>query len=305
MAATASTDLLFSPKVWSDHIKAYYDDKLVYGAFALRNRDLETEGTGLTVNFPYYKTIGAAEEPAETASLTVDNLSDDSFSATVFEVGKAVGFKKKAFKATADSANGLLEEGQRQIARVHAEKVDDKLIAEIYLNSGGLNYDNAEVGYASTVADDGMNVKKFMEGRLTAFGDKYDETVVAFMHSKQLLTLLTDAATGFLKADANDPMSVVKGFQGRTINGTAIVVNDKSPQHVAQIAAQDAYVCSFHKMNAYGIMEKQMMEFDDDKDILAREIIVTGNEWYAVKSFHKEVSTLDKKSGLIITTQGA
>jgi hypothetical protein len=305
MASTASTDLLFEPKVWSDHIKAYYDDKLVFGAFAMRNRDLQAEGTGLTVNFPYYQSIGPAEEPLETASLTVDNLSDDSFSATVFEVGKAIGFKKKAFKKTADSMNGMISEGQRQIARVHAEKVDDKLIAEIYANTGGLNYTNAEVGYASTTADDGMTVKKFMEGRINAFGDKYDETAVAFMHSKQLLSLLTDASTGFLKADANDPMSVVKGFQGRTINGTAIVVADKVPQHVAQIATQDAYVCSFHKMNAYGIMEKQDMEFDDDKDILAREIIITGNQWYAVKSFHKQVSALDKKSGLIITTEGA
>jgi hypothetical protein len=304
MAATQSTDLLFEPKVWSDHIKAYFDDKLVYGAFAMRNRDLEAEGSGLTVNFPYYKQIGAAEEPAETASLTVDNLSDDSFSATVFEVGKAIGFKKKAFKKTADSKNGMLEEGQRQIARVHAEKVDDKLIGEIHAQAIPGTYDNLEVGYISTVADDGMNVKKFMEGRINAFGDKYDETVVAFMHSKQLLSLLTDASTGFLKADANDPMSVVKGFQGRTLNGTAIVVADKAPLHNVQIAAQDAYVCSFHKMNAYGIMEKQMMEFDSDKDILAREIIITGNEWYAVKSFHKKISADDKKSGAIITTQG-
>jgi hypothetical protein len=305
MSATESGDLLFEPKVWSDHIKAYFDDKLVYGAFALRNSDLKAEGTGLTVNFPYYKQIGAAEEPAETASLTVDNLSDDSFSATVFEVGKAIGFKKKAFKATADSSNGLLEEGQRQIARVHAEKVDNKLIAEIYSNVVAGTYDNATVGYLSTIADDGMDVKKFMTGRITAFGDKYDETVVAFMHSSQLLTLLTDATAGFLKADANDPMSVVKGFQGRTINGTAIVVNDKSPDYGgAAIGGQTAKVCSFHKMNAYGIMEKQEMEFDDDKDILAREIIVTGNEWYAVKSFHAQVSADDKKSGLIITTQG-
>lgn len=304
MAATLSTDLLFEPKVWSDHVKAYFDDKLVYGAFALRNRDLQAEGTGLTVNFPYYKQIGAAEEPAESASLTVDNLSDDSFSATVFEVGKAVGIRKKAFKKSADSSSGMLAEAQRQIARVHAEKVDDKLIAEIHLNAVPGTYTNLEVGYLATAANDKMDVKKFMTGRITAFGDKYDETVVAFMHSKQLLSLLTDASAGFLKADANDPMSVVKGFQGRTINGTAIIVADKVPKYYQQIGAQDAYMCTFHKMNAYGIMEKQMMEFDDDKDILAREIIITGNEWYAVKSFHKKISTDDKKSGAIVTTEG-
>ncbi len=52
MGATASTDLLFEPKVWSDHVKAYFDDKLVCGAFAMRNKDLRAVVTGLTVIFP-------------------------------------------------------------------------------------------------------------------------------------------------------------------------------------------------------------------------------------------------------------
>src|SRR3546814_7674467 len=51
--------------------------------------------------FPYttlsdlFKAITDAEEPEEDEALTVDKLSDDSFSATVFEVGKAVGFRSE------------------------------------------------------------------------------------------------------------------------------------------------------------------------------------------------------------------
>ncbi len=41
---------------------------------------------------------------------------------------------------------------------------------------------------------------------------------------------------------------------------------------------------------------------DEDKDILARERLYTGNQWYAVKSFHKKISALDKKTGGLITT---
>lgn len=294
MAATQSSDFVFQPKVWSDHIKAYFDRMLVYGAFAVKNDTLKQEGSGLTINFPYYKSIGAAEEPLETASLSVDRLQDDSFFATVFEVGKAVGFKKKAFKASADSQDGIMQEAMRQIARVHAEKVDQKLHAEI---DNPLNHTN---GYTAALAGDTMNVRTLMKGKVSAFGDKHKDSVVCFMHSLQALSLMTDNTAGFLKADANDPMYLVDGFEGRLL-GMAIVSVD-SVSSVPQIGGKDAYRALICKENAYGIMYKQEMEMDSDKDVLAREIIVTGNEWYAVKSFHAQISADDKKIASVITT---
>jgi hypothetical protein len=291
---TEASDYVFEPKVWSDHIQAYFDRMLVFGAFALRNDQLKAEGSGLTVNFPYFKAIGAAEEPAENAALTVDNMSDDSFSATVFEVGKAVGFTKKSFKKSAASMDQIMAEAQRQIARVHAEKVDQKLLAEI---DNPLNHTN---GYTATLATDTMNVRTLLRGKVAAFGDKHKDSVVCFMHSLQSLSLMTDPTSGFLKADANDPMYLVDGFEGRLL-GMAIVSVDTMTQ-VADIASTDAYRALICKENAYGIMRKQEMEMDSDKDILARQIIVTGNEWYAVKSFHAKISPADKKIASVITT---
>jgi hypothetical protein len=58
---TQATDFAFAPKVWQDHIMAYFDRKLVYGAFALRDDSLKA-APGLTQNFPYFKAIGDAEE---------------------------------------------------------------------------------------------------------------------------------------------------------------------------------------------------------------------------------------------------
>ena len=292
--STKSTDLLFEPKVWSDHILAYFDQKLVYGAFALRNDDLNEEGTGETVNFPYYKAIGAAEEPGEDDDLTVDKLSDDSFSATVFEVGKAVGIKKKAFKKTGDSKQGLLDEGQRQIARVHAEKVDNKLKDEMNLAS------SYKLGFQAAGAGDTMTIQRLLQAKIVAFGDKHNEAEVCFMHSFQFLDMMNDSTAGFMKADANDPLMGIKGFEGRLL-GMAIVVVDTVAK-LADIGGKDAYRATFHKANSYGIMTKQEMEFDDDKDILAREILVTGNQWYAVKSFHGKINPLDRKAGACETT---
>ena len=304
--ATKSSDWSFQPKVWSDHSMAYFDKKLVYGAFAVKNDELKADaGKGDTVNFPYYKTIGAAEEPGEDESLTVDNLSDDSFSASVFEAGKAVGIKKKAFKKSADKVAGIVSEAQEQIGRVMAEKVDSKLNDEITLTNGGsdilaASYLNMTVSQIATVAGDTMNVRDLLKAKIKAFGDKQDESVVCFMHSLQWLDSMIDTSAGFLKADALDPLSAIKGFAGRLF-GMAIVVVD-SVKKVTDIGGKSAYLSHFHKINSYGIINKQDMEFDSDKDILAREVLFTGNQWYGVKSFHKKISSLDKKTGGIITT---
>lgn len=294
MSSTTAADFVFEPKVWSDHIQAYFDKFLVFGAFAVRNNELQAEGTGLSVNFPYFKAIGGAEEPAETAALTVDKLSDDSFSATVFEVGKAVGFTKKSFKKSAASMDSIMAEAQRQIARVHAEKVDAKLLAEI--ETAG------EVGYAAAADADVMNIRSLNVGKIKAFGDKHQDAQVVFMHSLQLLDLQNDTTSGFLKADANDPMNMVKGFAGRLL-GMAVVVNDNMTMIApAGGITKNRYRSIICKENAYGIMMKQEMEMDSDKDILTREIIVTGNEWYAVKNFHGKISAQDKKIAFLTTT---
>jgi hypothetical protein len=295
--STQSSDFVFEPKVWSDHIQAYFDKYLVFGAFALRNNQLEAEGTGLTTNFPYFKAIGDAEEPEEDEALSVDKLSDDSFSATVFEVGKAVGFKLKSFKKSAASKEQIMSEAQRQIARVHAEKVDAKLLTEIQTSG--------TVGFAAAGAGDTMNIRNLNIGKIKAFGDKHQESVVCFMHSLQFLDLQNDTTAGFLKADANDPMNMVNGFSGRMLGMAIVVVDSLTKNPAGQVGGKDVYRSIICKENAYGIMMKQMMEMDSDKDVLNREIIITGNEWYAVKNFDRKISAEDQKIAFLTTTVSA
>ncbi len=294
--ATVASDFVFEPKVWSDHIQAYFDKFLVYGQYAIRNDQLKAEGSGLTVNFPYFQAIGDAEEPAELDVLTVDSLSDDSFQATVFEVAKAVGFTKKSFKKSAASADRIMAEAQRQLARVHAEKVDAKLLTEMHTST--------TQGFLATAAGDTMNVRNLNTAKVKAFGDKHKQSVVCFMHSLQMLDLVNDPTAGFLKADANDPMYLTEGFEGRLL-GMALVSVDSTVQTVAQIDSADAYEALILKENAIGIMNKQEMEMDSDKDILARQIYVTSNEWYAVKNFDKQINPLDKKIAKCTTTVSA
>ena len=294
MAATISTDFAFEPKVWKDHIAAYFDDKLLFGAVAAID-DTLTGQPGETINFPFFETIGDVEEPAETDALSVDNLSDDSFQATVKEVGKAVGVKKKAFKVSATRTERIIQEITAQMGRRHAEKIDSDLIAEV--NTAG----NYEEGFLATAAADVMNVRNLMRAKVVAFGDKQDEALAVHMHSLQFLDLTIDNTAGFLKADALDPFFRTPGFQGRLL-GMAVFVTDKTPQLGAQIDGKDAYRAFFHKIDPYGFIIKQDMELDADYDILNREWVFASNEWYAVKSFHKKISPLDRKTGSLTTT---
>jgi N4-gp56 family major capsid protein len=298
MGATQSSDWLFSPKVWQDHISAYFDRKLVWGAFALRDNEL-MGAPGDTVSFPYYKAIGDAEEPAEDSGLTVDKLSDDSFSASVKEVGKAVGVKDKALIKSAAAKERIFSEVQSQIARVMAEKVDKDLIAEI--NTVG-NYEAGFVGAANT---DLCTISTLNTGRVTAFGDKADQSAVLFMHSLHQLSLLNDSTSGFLKADANDPMYGVPGFAGRLL-GMAVVVTDTVPQG-PDLGGKKSYYSFCMKPNAYGIITKADLNPEQDRDILAREWVWSATMWYGVKAFHSKIHALDKRinRNLFATTVNA
>ncbi len=293
MSATISTDFVFVPKVWQDHISAYFDRKLVYGTVAVRDNTLATK-PGLTVDFPYFKKIGDAEEPAESDSLQVDNLSDDSFYATVKEVGKAVGIKKKAFKKSAAMDSRIMSEAQMQIARVMAEKVDKDLLTEFTTAGNFVN------GFTATAAAQVMNVANLLQAKIIGFGDRANEAVVVFMHSKQYLDMMKDTTAGFLKADAADPMYLVEGFMGRLL-GMAIIAVDTIPAG-STIDSKGSYRAFIHTAEPYGIMMKQEMEMDQDYDILAREFVVTANEWYAVKSFHAKVDSENYRTVEVITT---
>ena len=293
MGATIAADFVFEPKVWKDHVAAYFDRKLVYGSVAYRDNTLES-APGTVINFPYFKKIGDAEEPAESESLNVDNLSDDSFNATVKEVGKAVGIKKKAFKKSAATQDRLISEAQSQLARVMAEKVDKDLLTELATSGSFVN------GYTSISATTGLfNVRTLNTARLKGLGDRADEAQVVFCHSLQYLDMMNDSTSGFLKADANDPMAMVKGFVGRVL-GMAVIVVDTIPK-TTDIDSKDAYRAFIVTAEPYGICQKQEMEIESDYDILAREWVVTANEWYAVKSFHAKIDASNYRAVEVIT----
>lgn len=281
--STLAADFAFEPKVWQDHVDAFFRRKLVFGAFALTD-DTLTAAPGETVNFPYFKKIGDAEEPLEDEGLAVDKLQDDAFSATVKEVGKGVGVKMKALRVSAARRERVFSEIQSQIGTVHAEKVDRDLVTEIVTAS-------QEV-YTQASPATLMNIKILADMKFGGFGDRGNEASVTFMHSLQYNDLLQDDTAKFLQADANDPAALVAGNVG-VLLGMNIIVTDNVPEIAGGIGGKKAYQAITIKPNAYGFMTAENPLIERDKDILHREWVFAGTQWYAVKNFHSKVATDD------------
>ena len=293
MSSTLSTDVAFVPKVWSDHISAYFDRKMGLGQLALVDKTLQGK-PGDTVHFPYFKSIGDAQEPTQTEGLEVEALQDDSFSVTVKEIGKAVGWKDKARRASAANPSGIKSNGtqeaeaQSQIARVFAEKVDKDIITTI--NAGGAS----SAGYVATAAANTASINRLLESKIIGFGDKQDQAVAIAMHSLDFLALMTDSTAGFMKADANDPFYNAPGFMGRLL-GNALFVLDSMPVVVGGIDGKRAYQHFIFKANAFGIYMAEDMAPEMDRDILHRETVVSATMWYGTLSLHAKASADDKR----------
>lgn len=291
MSATSSQNVNFIPKVWSDHIQAYFDRKLALGSLALVDKTLMNE-PGETANFPFWKQIGAAQEPAENEGLEVEAMVDDSFSVTVKEIGKAVGWKDKAIRKSAASRSDQESEAQRQLARVFAEKVDTDLMTLI--NTGGNYFE----GYVATQSTERLNIRTLLDTKILSFGDKQEYANACIMHSLHYSDLMKDNTSGFLQANATDPMYGMPGFMGRLL-GMAVFVLDTLPQQTS-ISGQKSWPVFVFKENPFGIYMAEDMKPEMDRDILHRETVVSATMWYGTLSLNQKVSTLDKRIGRIV-----
>lgn len=292
MPATQKADFNFNPQVASDHIHAYTEKSLVMGAFAVPNTDLAANAkAGETITFPFYKNIGAAEDLAETDVLTVDKLQDDSFQATVKEVGKAVGFKDASIIKSGDSEGNTYEEATKQIGQRHAEKIDADLITEVMLPTSNT------VAFSAAAATDVCNVQNILRGKITAFGDKQTQAKVLVLHSQHIITFGVELFNKMVIRDANDPYAQVPGWMGRILD-MVVIVNDQMPR-LADVAGKQVFAALTMKENPYGFIVKRQMNVEQDRDILARENVIAATQWYAVKSFHAKVHAADKRVGLM------
>lgn len=289
--STQSTDIVFVPQVANDHLAATFERKMGLMSLAVSDDTLKA-APGETVTFPYFKEIGEAQEVAEDEALEVDKLVDDKFSVTIKEVGKAVGWTDKALRVSGagrspqEVKSRNRTEALSQMGTRFAEHVDKDLITNVL--SSAANY---KTGFTAAAAADVFNVGNLLDMKIGAFGDKQEQAIAVAIHSLHFATLMKDAGTGFLKADATHPFYGAPGYQGLLL-GQAVFVLDTMPR-VADVGGKKAYAAYSFKANPFGIYWGKDFQPEEDRDILARENLLAGTMWYGLLGLHAKTADHD------------
>ena len=324
MPLTQSTDLVFENQIALDHALAYFDRKLGWVNLLWRGVTELMNRPGKKVTFPYFNTIGAAESPAEGVAYALDKLDDNQFDATVKLVGKAVGISEEAEVRAGFSLQPWYQEAIQQMEQRHAEKVQDDVIAMFNLPASHDEADfTSNVTFTSAfdgkknidtqqALDQRLNVRSLRRGEQQIFGDKRSQVFAYVMHSLQMVDLETDKEAGLMKADANSPYQYLDGLK-YIIMGKPIFEFDDVPKG-DKVTFTDSggvtqkfqsYKMLAVKRDPGGLLVKRDLRLKEGEDIRKRQKMLVSSRWYAIVNFHKRISNLDRRTGMLqfLTTE--
>ena len=320
MAITTKSDWTFDPQVASGYISAYFRERLIWAKLAWMpagEKEFNEKTPGGKITFPYWGKIGAAQDKVESVAMAVDKITDNEFMAEIKAISKAVSITDAARKYSGATREELESEVHRQIGRVMAEKVDKDVLAELSLatSSDSVENNNGDVTITSTFdpATRGIddvkvrpmrcNIRNITKVLTEGFGDRRNEAKVIILHPKHYNDIETDQGAGFLKADANDPLYKLPGFVGRSnlFLGLAFFINEGVPLGNKITVTDSAgttqkfqeYKSFILKADPLGFWPKQKPLLEYARDILKSDDYVACTQWYAVKSFHKKISSQD------------
>ena len=315
---TVKGSFSFVPQIAERHVSGFFRDRLIMGRLATTPpvNEFPTQRGGV-ITFPYYNTIGDAEDGVEATKPTRDTLGDNSFTAEIKEIVKSISITSTAEKYMGMSREYWDVEATKQMGRVFAEKVEKDIWAELGKSTSHMDLTSPSKDVTitrafagddkgqSALTDQKCNIRAIAEALTEAFGDRRNECKAVVLHSEHYKDIETDEKAGFLKADANDPFYKIKGFVGRSsfLFNLAFFINDGVPAGSnitvtdTASATQDykTYNMVMIKNNSYGFIPKQRPLIMYDSDIEARVDFMVGTQWYAVKSFHQAVSTEDNR----------
>jgi N4-gp56 family major capsid protein len=264
MTATTSADV-FVPEVHADMAQAEFLGQVKVAGSAAVLEDSTLEGNpGDTVTFPKWAALSDLVDLNEGDVLTVEAMATTESSATIKEAGKAVGVKDRAkLVALGDP----LAEAARQFGELAARKVDADLITEAQNGLPGAFDKAAAAGQTTLVWD------RIVDS-IVPFGDEWDPSKFAgfYINSLQMADLFRDPQ--FIEAaklgQGSDLLS--RGSIG-LLAGVNVKVTDR-------VAAKKVLLI---KNQALGLLYKRRPIVEHDRDILAREDVITTNLHYAVK----------------------
>ncbi|AIF43442.1 MULTISPECIES: N4-gp56 family major capsid protein [Virgibacillus] len=254
MAQTKAADLV-NVEVMEDAISGKLEKAIRFAPFARIDDTLEGQA-GDTITRPKYGYIGAAEDLVEGVPMDPAKLSMTTSQVTVKEAGKSVEVTEKAIITNLD---GTVEEAEGQIVKSLSDKVEIDYLAA--LDSTLLSF-NGEATTVDAIID-----------AVDVFDDEDDEDYILFINNKDYSKLVKSlfnvggdvAKTAITKAEVSELVGVKD-----------IVKTKRVPQGTSYI----------QKQGAVEIVYKKRPNINKDADILARTVVLAGNQYYTVNLFN-------------------
>jgi hypothetical protein len=251
MAQTKAIDLV-NPEVLADIVSGQLESKIRFAPFAKVDSTLEGQA-GDTITRNRYAYIGPAEDLVEGVPMDTSKLSITTTQVTIKEAGKAVEVTEKAILTNVD---GTMNEAGNQITLSMADKLEIDYLAS--LNETPLAFTGGAAVTAQNVLD-----------AIELFGDEDEEEYVLFLNPKdynKLYKSLVDGNTFLSKAQIAE------------LVGVNDIVKTK------RLAEGTSFV---QKAGAVEIVYKKRAQIKSDEDILARTVVLAGNQYYTTNLFNE------------------
>ena len=261
---TTTTVQVINPQVMADMVSAKLPKLIKFTPLAYIERTLVgIPGDTLTVAKWTYS--GDATEITEGQAIPVDQLGTSKTTMTIKQAGKAVEITDKA----ALVAHGdIYSEAARQIALAIANKVDNDLVV-------------AAKTATQNIAEAPITVDS-IDKALQIFEDEEDAKYVALVNPKDAIKLRADAGNNWLRGSELGADVIVSGTFGE-ISGVQVVRTKKVEEgkgFLVKISPDTTDEEDNAKYGAFVINLKRDVMVENDRDILKKTTVYSGDEYY-------------------------
>ncbi|HEV6682331.1 TPA: N4-gp56 family major capsid protein [Streptococcus pneumoniae] len=263
---TTTTAQVINPQVMADMVSAKLPKLIKFTSLAYIERTL-VGVPGDTITVPKWTYSGDATEITEGQSIPVDQLGTSKTTMTIKQAGKAVEITDKA----ALVAHGdIYSEAARQIALAIANKVDNDLVTVAKTATQNI----AEAPIAVDNIDKALQI----------FEDEEDAKYVALVNPKDAIKLRADAGKNWLRGSELGADVIVSGTFGE-ISGVQVVRSKKVEEgkgFLVKISPDTTDEEDDAKYGAFVINLKRDVMVENDRDILKKTTVYSGDEYYGV-----------------------
>lgn len=261
-----TTAQVVNPQVMADMVSAKLPKLIKFTPLAVIDTTLVGRpGDELTV--PQWTYSGDATDITEGTAIPIDQLGTKETKMKVKQAGKAIEITDKAALVGHGNAYG---EATNQIALAIANKVDNDLV------------DVAKTATQSIT--DGPTTVANIDKALEMFADEEDAHYVALVNPKDAIKLRADAGQNWLKGSEIGADIVVSGTFGE-VSGVQIVRTkkvDEGKGFLVKVSALQTDTDDDAKYGAFVIALKRDVMIENDRDILKKTTVYSGDEHYGV-----------------------